>query len=184
MAKENGKKSQAKRGRTEQVRSAVDQAFQATAQATADAGQLTRERATEIADELVGNITRLREALDDARPATAEELKALRTEVVELRERLGRLEIARAADAITRDPGPAGARATPARASGRAGAKAAPAKASGRARAKAAPATGASSAPAAKRGPSAGAKRRSAASSGSPGAARRAPAAEKPAQGS
>jgi len=83
------------------VRAAVDQAFQATAQATVDAGQLTRGRATEIADELVGNIARLRDALEDARPATAEDIKALRTEIAAVAERVGRLEIARAAAAIT-----------------------------------------------------------------------------------
>ena len=72
---------------------AVDQAFQATARELADAGQVTRGRATEIADELVGvtrgrateiadelvgNITKLRDVLEDARPATAEEIREVR----------------------------------------------------------------------------------------------------------
>lgn len=85
-------KKDAKKGRTDSVRAAVDQAFSATAQATADAGQLTRDRATDIADEVVGNLARLREALDDARPATAEDVKALRADVAALAERLDRLE--------------------------------------------------------------------------------------------
>ena len=101
MAKKKDAKKDKKASRTETVRAAVDQAFQATAQATADAGQLTRGRATEIADELVGNIARLRDALEDARPATADDVKALRTEIAALGERVGRLEIARAAAAIT-----------------------------------------------------------------------------------
>jgi hypothetical protein len=101
MAKKKDDKKDTKASRTETVRAAVDQAFQATAQATADAGQLTRGRATEIADELVGNIARLRDALEDARPATADDVKALRTEITALGERVGRLEIARAAAAIT-----------------------------------------------------------------------------------
>lgn len=101
MAKKKDDKKDKKASRAETVRAAVDQAFQATAQATVDAGQLTRGRATEIADELVGNIVRLRDALEDARPATAEDIKALRTEIASVAERVGRLEIARAAAAIT-----------------------------------------------------------------------------------
>ncbi len=132
MAKKTHPKKDKKMGRTETVRAAVDQAFQATAQATADAGQLTRERATEIADELVGNITRLRDALDDVRPATTDDSKALRAELASLSERVGRLETARAAAAITgTDPAakPA-ARSATAR---RGGAKPAAAKPSARA---------------------------------------------------
>lgn len=101
MAKKKDAKKEKPTGRTEAVRAAVDQAFQATAQATVDAGQLTRGRAAEIADELVGNIGRLRDALDDARPATSDDLKALRAAVEALSERVGRLETARAAAAIT-----------------------------------------------------------------------------------
>ncbi len=101
MAKKKDAKKDKTASRAETVRAAVDQAFQATAQATVDAGQLTRGRATEIADELVGNIVRLRDALEDARPATADDIKALRTEIAAVAERVGRLEIARAATAIT-----------------------------------------------------------------------------------
>ena len=101
MSKKKDVKSSKRASRTDTVRSAVDQAFQATAQATADAGLLTRGRATEIADELVGNITRLRDALEDARPASTEDLKALRADMAALAERLDRLEGARAAGAVT-----------------------------------------------------------------------------------
>jgi ubiquinone biosynthesis protein UbiJ len=103
MAKKKDGKKDKKSSRTDTVRAAVDQAFQATAQATADAGQLTRGRATEIADELVGNITRLRDVLEDVRPATAEDLKALRTDLDQLRDRVAKLENARAASAIAGD---------------------------------------------------------------------------------
>ena len=101
MSKKRDAKSSKRASRTDTVRSAVDQAFQATAQATADAGLLTRGRAAEIADELVGNITRLRDALEDARPASTEDLKALRVDMAALAERLDRLEGARAAGAVT-----------------------------------------------------------------------------------
>ena len=107
MSKKRDAKSSKRASRTDTVRSAVDQAFQATAQATADAGLLTRGRATEIADELVGNITRLRDALEDARPASTEDLKALRVDMAALAERLDRLEGARAYGAVTGDPAPA-----------------------------------------------------------------------------
>ena len=76
MAKKKEVKKEKKASRSDTVRAAVDQAFQATAQVTADAGNVTRgrateiadKRATEIADELVGNITRLRDGAG-GRPA-------------------------------------------------------------------------------------------------------------------
>ena len=105
MAKKKDARKNKQSSRTDAVRAAVDQAFQATAQATAGAGQLTRGRAAEIADELAGNITRLRHALDDVRPATPDDLKALRIEVAVLAERVGRLEAGRGAAA---DPGGCG----------------------------------------------------------------------------
>ncbi len=101
MAKKKDAKKSKQNSRADAVRAAVDQAFQATAHATAGAGQVTRGRAAEIADELVGNIARVREALEDVRPATPEDIKALRSEIATLAERVGRLETARAADAIT-----------------------------------------------------------------------------------
>ena len=59
MAKKKDTKKDKKASRTDTVRSAVDQAFQATAQATVDAGQLTRGRAH---DRIVGFCGQLRRA--------------------------------------------------------------------------------------------------------------------------
>jgi polyhydroxyalkanoate synthesis regulator phasin len=112
MAKKKDAKKSKQTSRADAVRAAVDQAFQATANATAGAGQLTRGRAAEIADELVGNITRMRDALEDVRPATPEDIKALRSEIATLAERVGRLETARAAEAITGTPAAAKPAAT------------------------------------------------------------------------
>ncbi len=94
------KKDKDKKGRTDAVRAAVDQAFAATA----GGAQLTRERAQEIADELAGAVGRLRDALDDARPATAEDLKGLRTELAALGERVARVEAAQAFAAAAPPP--------------------------------------------------------------------------------
>lgn len=76
--------------RTDAVRGAAVQAFQATA---GQAG-VTRERAQELADELASAAGRLIGAFDELRPATADEVRALRTEVRELRERVAALETA------------------------------------------------------------------------------------------
>ena len=67
--------------RADQVRSAVDDAFAAAA----GQAQFTRDRAQEIVDELSGAAGRLRDVLDDLRPPTGDELKALRDEVTALR---------------------------------------------------------------------------------------------------
>jgi polyhydroxyalkanoate synthesis regulator phasin len=78
--------------RTEAVRSAVDQAFQATA---GTATQGARDRAQDLVDELAQAAGRVREALDDLRPPTAEEIKALRADLKALEERVAALERAR-----------------------------------------------------------------------------------------
>jgi len=75
--------------RTEAVRSAVDQAFQATA---GTATQGARDRAQDLVDELAQAAGRVREALDDLRPPTAEEIKALRADLKALEERVAALE--------------------------------------------------------------------------------------------
>ena len=67
-----------KQTRGETVRQAVDEAFSAAA----GQAQFTRERAQEIVDELAGAAGRLREALEDLRPPTGEDV----------RERVARLE--------------------------------------------------------------------------------------------
>ncbi|MDX6691012.1 MAG: hypothetical protein QOG15_2469 [Solirubrobacteraceae bacterium] len=69
--------------RVEAVRDAVDQAFQT---------QIPRERISELLDELGSTAGRLRGAVDELRPVTAEELKAVRAEVTALSARVAALE--------------------------------------------------------------------------------------------
>jgi polyhydroxyalkanoate synthesis regulator phasin len=83
-----GKKQQS---RGDAVRAAAAQAIEATA---GQAG-FTRERAQQIADELVSAAGRVRETLEDLRPAGTEELVALRERVEALEARVEKLEAAR-----------------------------------------------------------------------------------------
>jgi polyhydroxyalkanoate synthesis regulator phasin len=85
---EAGKK-QPSRG--DAVRAAAAQAIEATA---GQAG-FTRERAQQIADELVSAAGRFRETLEELRPVAADELAALRARVEELEARVRQLEAAR-----------------------------------------------------------------------------------------
>jgi polyhydroxyalkanoate synthesis regulator phasin len=85
--------------RSDQVRTAVDEAFQAAAGQVGGRAQLTRDRAQDLVDELSGAAGRLREVLDDLRPPTTDDLrglhaevKALRGEVKALGERVAALE--------------------------------------------------------------------------------------------
>jgi hypothetical protein len=71
--------------RTDAVRQAVDQAFQS---------QIPRERISELLDELGNTAGRLRGAVDDLRPASAEDVKALRSDLEALAARVGALEAA------------------------------------------------------------------------------------------
>jgi polyhydroxyalkanoate synthesis regulator phasin len=80
MAKEQKKRS-------DQVRTAVDEAFQAAA----GQAQVTRDRAQELVDELSGAAGRLREVLDDLRPPTSDDVRALRAEIKALRSEVGAL---------------------------------------------------------------------------------------------
>ncbi len=82
-------KKQQSRG--DAVRSAAAQAIEATA---GQAG-ITRERAQQIADELVSAAGRFRETLEDLRPAGADEVVALRERVAALEARVELLEKAR-----------------------------------------------------------------------------------------
>jgi polyhydroxyalkanoate synthesis regulator phasin len=115
VAKGKGKKQ---KSRADAVRAAVDQAFTATA----DRAGVTQKRAQEIADELTHAVGRLRDALDDARPATATDLDALRAEIAALGERVGKLEAAAkpaprrpsAKAPAARKPAPRKPRSTPA----------------------------------------------------------------------
>jgi hypothetical protein len=69
--------------RTDAVRQAVDQAFQA---------QIPRERISELLDELGHTAGRLRGAVDDLRPASSEEVKTLRADLQALAARVDALE--------------------------------------------------------------------------------------------
>jgi polyhydroxyalkanoate synthesis regulator phasin len=105
------------KSRADQVRSAVEQAFGATTHGP------VRERAQELADELVGAASRFREVLEELRPPTGDELTTLRERVATLERRVAELEAQKATTAK-----PAAARRTAAkpRATGAKGASASP----------------------------------------------------------
>lgn len=84
MAKKKSKKQPAQAA--DAVRSAVDQAFQA------GQSQFSRERASELVDDLSQVAGRLREALDDLRPISAEDIKALSDKIDGLEARITKLE--------------------------------------------------------------------------------------------
>lgn len=85
--------------RADAVRQAVDQAFQSQT-------QVPRERIADLVDELSQTAGRLRGAVDDLRPASAEDLKALRAEVRALARRVEALEPPPAKKASTRKAPP------------------------------------------------------------------------------
>jgi polyhydroxyalkanoate synthesis regulator phasin len=94
--KDAGKKKKDASGGKEQsrgdaVRAAAAQAIEATA---GQAG-FTRERAQQLADELVHAAGRFRETLEELRPAGSDELNALRERVAVLEARVAKLEAAR-----------------------------------------------------------------------------------------
>ncbi|MEA2277129.1 MAG: hypothetical protein QOC78_2089 [Solirubrobacteraceae bacterium] len=91
MAKKDAPRKGAAKGaddrkptRSDAVRSVAAQAIEAAGQAG-----ITRERALALADELAHAAGRVRDALDDLRPAGADEL---RERVAELEQRVGKLE--------------------------------------------------------------------------------------------
>lgn len=84
MAKKKSKKQPAQAA--DAVRSAVDQAFQA------GQSQFSRERASELVDDLSQVAGRLREALDDLRPISAEDIRALSDKIDGLESRIAKLE--------------------------------------------------------------------------------------------
>lgn len=71
--------------RTDQVRDAVDQAFKT---------QIPRERFSELLDELGNTAGRLKGAVDELRPATEAEIKALRSDIEALTARVAAIEAA------------------------------------------------------------------------------------------
>jgi polyhydroxyalkanoate synthesis regulator phasin len=79
-------KKQPSRG--DAVRTAAAQAIEATA---GQAG-ITRERAQQLADDLVHAANRFRETLEELRPAGSDELRTLRERVARLEERVAKLE--------------------------------------------------------------------------------------------
>jgi polyhydroxyalkanoate synthesis regulator phasin len=80
------------RSRAEQLRAAVEGAFGATA---GGAGPV-QKRAAELADELVGAASRVRDALEELRPPSPDQLQALRDQVAGLEQRVADLEAAAA----------------------------------------------------------------------------------------
>jgi len=84
-------KKQPSRG--DAVRAAAAQAIEATA---GQAG-FTRERAQQLADELVSAAGRFKETLEELRPVAADELVTLRERVQALEARVEKLEAARTA---------------------------------------------------------------------------------------
>jgi hypothetical protein len=89
--KKKAKSQAASESRADQVRSAVDQAFQAAG------SQLTRERAQDIADELAAAAQRVRETLEEMRPSSADDIRRLDDRLIALEERVAKLEAATAA---------------------------------------------------------------------------------------
>ena len=81
MAKRKGTRADA-------VRSAVDQTFHAAA----GQAQMTRERAQELVDELSHTATRVRDLLDELRPPSADDIRALRDDLRALERRVAKLE--------------------------------------------------------------------------------------------
>jgi polyhydroxyalkanoate synthesis regulator phasin len=95
MAKKKSASKDAKQGRTDSVRAAAAQAIEATAgQAVA-----SRDRAQQLADDLAQAATRVRDALDDLRPPTGDEVRSLRAQIGGLEARVAELERSRPATA-------------------------------------------------------------------------------------
>jgi polyhydroxyalkanoate synthesis regulator phasin len=87
-----GQEDQESRSRAEQLRAAVEGAFGATASTAAP----VQKRAQELADELVGAASRVRDALEELRPASPDELDKLRAQIAALELRVSELEAAAA----------------------------------------------------------------------------------------
>jgi polyhydroxyalkanoate synthesis regulator phasin len=89
---EKGKQGARRAGRADQVRSAVDQAFQATTSQGSAAAETGRERAQDIVDQLAQAAGRVRDVLDELRPPTGDELRTLQQSVADLERRVADLE--------------------------------------------------------------------------------------------
>ena len=97
MAKKD-KKKDSQPGRSDAVRSAVDQAFQATAEQAESA----RVGAQAIVDEFAQATGRVREVLEDLRPPTGDEVADLRRTVATLEQRVAALEAAQQSPAVAK----------------------------------------------------------------------------------
>jgi polyhydroxyalkanoate synthesis regulator phasin len=86
--KDRDKKKDKSAGRGDAVRSAVEQAFQASA----EQAETARGRASDIVEEFAQAAGRVREVLEDIRPPTGDELKELRAAVARLEKRVKALE--------------------------------------------------------------------------------------------
>ncbi len=78
--------------RSDAVRKAVDQAFQTTAGGASQGARDARDRAQDLVDDLAQAAGRVREALDDLRPPSSDELRALRADLEALERRVAALE--------------------------------------------------------------------------------------------
>ncbi len=88
MAKKKTSSKADKQSRSDGVRAAAAQAIEATAgQAAA-----SRDRAQQLADDLAHVANRVREALDDLRPPTGDEVRSLREHIDGLEARVAELE--------------------------------------------------------------------------------------------
>jgi polyhydroxyalkanoate synthesis regulator phasin len=94
MAKKKDKDSDKAKGagRADQVRSAVDQAFQTTAEQSVAAAEQGRDAAQDIVDQLAQAAGRVREVLDDLRPPTGDDVRSLKRSIDALERRVAALE--------------------------------------------------------------------------------------------
>jgi ABC-type transporter Mla subunit MlaD len=89
---EQGNPDGRRSSRSDAVRSAVDQAFQATASQVPAAAEQGRERAQDVVGQLAQAAGRVRDVLDELRPPTGDELRTLQQTVADLEKRVGALE--------------------------------------------------------------------------------------------
>ncbi len=82
----------AKAGRADVVRSAVNEAFTTTAEQTGAAAEQGREAAADIVDQLAQAASRVRDVIDDLRPPTGDDVRALQRSVERLERRVAALE--------------------------------------------------------------------------------------------
>jgi ABC-type transporter Mla subunit MlaD len=128
---ESGSRGARRASRAEAVRSAVDQAFKATAGQGAAAADTGRERAQDIIDQLAQAAGRVRDVLDELRPPTGDELEELGSRLADLERRVAALEAAQTAEPEAKGK-PAGTRrATGTRSSAKTAGSARTGKASG-----------------------------------------------------